>query len=434
MKGRFWMLLTAVFLVIAAVGILSSESARRSDFTSDLSTHSAAPKGGRALFVLCKKLGLNPVRRAKNLEHIPEKGTLVSIKPSPRVSPFLAILAGFDVFSDREKEVVQRWVREGNTMVLVAPSPGGMAEGFGLELASEPSLNTDTDEGKLAPKQATWPPIWEASSAFLNDGSFPGVRALHTEEVLPGIALKKAWDGDDEERPDLFTSASEGYSPLFVTAEGKTVVAEVRYGGGRFVWVASAFMASNKGLREGDNALFLTHLLRDPRGLYFDEYHHGFDNERSLSGYLRTSGLWVVVCQLALLLLLAAWRAQKRFGGVLPFYEGESRGTVDQITAMSRIYLRGGHTDHALKILLEDMDRSLAKHFQCPRHLRGEALFKALEDRGHGALAGRARSLHRRAGIGGGGRASEDQVIVEWSRDVAEFMASLRSNRGRSER
>ncbi len=404
MKMRLVMAALLLLVSVIGVGWLSQESAKRSSFVANLSSWSAAPRGGRALFLLCEKLGLDTERLLHDLEVIPEDGTVVAVEPRGAGASFFSVLLGDKgSFTEQEVKGVRSWVEEGHTFVLVSRSSDELYEAFGVELVR--NQEADLENSRQAQRRRarrrvleddeddSWPPKTTfATPVTLGEGILADVNDVQVERDAPGLALGEIPEGLTLERGD-------GFEPLLVTGDGRVVAAQFRVRRGRFVMISSSFMASNLGLGQKDNAQAMVAMLGSDGPLHFDEFHHGFSNDRSLSGYLGASGLWIVVCQLGLLLLLLAWRAQKRFGEPLSTYEDELRGTGDALKAMSHIYQRGGHREHVLAILQEDLQRQLSTYLRLPINSSMETVMETLRQRREEALVTRVMHWTGRASV-----------------------------------
>jgi hypothetical protein len=250
------------------------------------------------------------------------------------------------------------------------------------------------------------------------------VSLLEVEEDAPEISL----DADALEDLD---DRIVGYAPLIRTVDGRVVGAEVRSGRGRFVLITSPYMASNTGVREADNALALFRIANPSRpDLFFDEFHHGLAHTRSLAGYLRDSALWIAVCQLALALIFLGWRAQQRFGEPLATYEEEARISTDYVRAMSNIYRRGSHHEHALKVLLDDLERTLVNVHRLPPSTAGPAVEAALAAADHHGVAQRLGALRTRAlSAAAASRGRANRALA-----VAQEIATFRDQHSRTMR
>lgn len=423
MTSRLVLFLVIVVLLVVGIGFLGSESEKRSEFAGEHSTFSAAPRGGRALMALCDRLGLGPERLMHDLETIPEQGTIVSVAPKSAQGGFLLWLFDPGAYTEEEVEGIQRWVAEGNTFVLIDDGDESLPRAFGLQSLQQRS---EAQERLDASERSPWPPpVTPAVVGMRYLSSFSDVSELEVEERAPEVLLSAfgtSADGDDGE-----VRVPSGYTPLVRTVDGRTVGAEVSWGRGRFVLLSSTWLATNSGLRQKDNALFMVRLLSSSPGkLYFDEFHHGFAYQRSLSNYLKDSSLWIVVCQILLLIVLIAWRTSSRFGPPLPMFEQEQRGSGDYVRAMSLIYQRGGHDRHAVEVMLDDLDRQLVERYRLPGEHRGERLLEALAQQGEVEMAGRVQSARREAWMAIGDGRRRKRLVLGVTRRLAELIEQVR--------
>lgn len=92
-------MMTAVFLIY---------SYTKSNPWPDYTTYSPEPAGVKALFLLTGEMGYTAVRYEQSAQFLPDKTTLVAIKPDP---------ASFN--GGREREALTGWISRGNVMVLI---------------------------------------------------------------------------------------------------------------------------------------------------------------------------------------------------------------------------------------------------------------------------------------------------------------------------
>lgn len=438
MTGRMTLLVLGVLLLVLAAAFLGAESEDRSAFTGRYTSFSAAPDGARALWALSDRLGYQPERTMANFEALPGEGTLLCVEPQPLATGLLALFFGAGTFSDSEVESVQRWVEEGNTFVLIASEENELHEAFSALLHAEPGGAApeketdqdgprDADADDDAPAPIAWPPPLALATPALSPlASLQGVERVRVEAKAPAVLLRSIHVGDDEEE-----AWPTGWTPLLRDEAGRVHAAEVRRGAGRVIFLSSPYLITNRGLRDEDNAVLLARLLRPERGrLYIDEFHHGFRQERGLSSYLRDSSLWLAVCQLLLLLLFLGWRVSSRFGPPLGFYEEEARGSGDYVRAMSRIYAQGGHDQHALQVLLDDLGRACVDRFKLPGEARGEALASALEQAGQGGVAAQVRPLLAEVDQLAAAKRRRPARTLAVAARLARLIAELRGQRG----
>ncbi len=433
MTGRMTLLVLGVLLLVLAAAFLGAESEDRSAFTGRYTSFSAAPDGARALWALSERLGYQPERTMANFEALPGEGTLLCVEPQPLATGLLALFFGAGTFSDSEVESVQRWVEEGNTLVMVASGENELHEAFSALLHAPPGGDPlaeptpETPEGEEPTPARAWPPPLALATPALSPlASLQGVAQVRVEAQAPAVLLRSVHVGEDEEE-----AWPTGWTPLLRDAAGRVHAAEVRRGAGRVIFLSSPYLVTNRGLRDEDNAVLLARLLRPERGrLYIDEFHHGFRQERGLSSYLRDSSLWLAVCQLLLLLLFLGWRVSSRFGPPLGFYEEEARGSGDYVRAMSRIYAQGRHDQHALQVLLDDLGRACVERFKLPGEARGEGLASALEQAGQGGVAAQVRPLLAEIDQLAAAKRRRPARTLAVAARLARLIAELRGQRG----
>jgi hypothetical protein len=99
---------------------------------------------------------------------------------------------------------------------------------------------------------------------------------------------------------------------------GEAMVVDLPRGRGRFVALADAKIASNRGLMEGDHAEYLVHLAARAAGrdgaLLFDEFHHGFQEGQTATAILMDSPLAGAVWILLAAAYLGVIAAGRRLG------------------------------------------------------------------------------------------------------------------------
>ena len=91
--------------------------------------------------------------------------------------------------------------------------------------------------------------------------------------------------------------------------EGRPVVIERPFGGGRLVLASDSYFASNEALREDPRADFLIRLLGAPRRIVVDETHLGIAGAPGIVALARRYRLGPAAAVLAVLAVLFLWRA-----------------------------------------------------------------------------------------------------------------------------
>src|SRR5215210_3432661 len=102
------------------------------------------------------------------------------------------------------------------------------------------------------------------------------------------------------------------------------VVADLKFGNGRVVFLTDPYVVANNGIREADNAMLAVNLLAErPEGrIAFDEYHHGYGvrpaRGQSLMSYFQGTPIPWMVWQGVLITALVIYTYSRRFGRPVP--------------------------------------------------------------------------------------------------------------------
>ncbi|MCI0573457.1 MAG: hypothetical protein L0Y66_22160 [Myxococcaceae bacterium] len=399
MRDRFPLLLVAGLLVAGALGAALLQGSRRGDFADVLSTYRSTDKGARALYLLAEESGVPVVRRTQDLavlegthgvvllgvdvegeeDRTPEEtelaeGADAGVSPRDGLNPLFA-----SPLDKTEHDALLEHVKRGATVVY---APWGARENpfldaLGVELRRASS--------ELGPR------------TLLPAGVTPFTRGVEKVEapvqaylrlrVGPGPLL----DGEDPDAPvQLAHQRNGGPLPLLVDEELDAPVAALAwYGHGRVLVLGAPELAMNGMLGRADNAAFWLNLLAAASSdgpVHFDEFHHGFRNERSVVEFARRYGLHFAVAQLLLGLVL--WAASlRRFGPPQPFAEDVRTGGMDALSATARLYRAGRHRAWAAGLLLRELVQSLGHSAGLGAHAGAREVETALRARGSTDLA-----------------------------------------------
>jgi hypothetical protein len=175
--------------------------------------------------------------------------------------------------------------------------------------------------------------------------------------------------------------------------EAGPVVAYARVGRGQVVLMASAWPLSNEGIRRAGNLRFALNAIGETRTpIYFDEYHHGYQDR--LAWGLLPGAAKLAVCQLVLGLLIAAYGRGRRLGPVMPLDRGV-RERTEFLQTMTAALQGGRATRYSLRTAYEMTRDELESRTGLPREAPVEVLVKAAASglRGPRAAGGPAARL-----------------------------------------
>lgn len=389
MRDRFPLFVLGVLMMALVLGGFLLQGARRGGFADTLSTYRAGEDGARALFLLAQESGLPVERRGSDLQILRGDSTLVLLAvevegamekdpdatklasaPDAGVSDEDVPRVGFNRFiahelNDDELKQLLEHVKAGHSLVYV---PWGSRENPLLNALDVELLKADT----TLEMRTLVPPL-----------STPYTLGVERVEAKVQAYLKLP---------------AKAVPVLEDSGFGKPVAAVVPYGQGRVLVVGAPELAMNPALARADNAQFwLSALPALGRGPYeFDEFHHGFTNERSIVDFAKRYGLHFAVAQL--LLGVALWTVSlKRFGRPQPPPEAVRVGATDALFAMSRLYREGRHHTFAAGLIARGLTQELALHAGLPPHAPTESVAEGLIAHGRMDLAEGLRAVAREA-------------------------------------
>lgn len=337
-----WALLGAVAAV--GVGAIAVRVTERGRFALPYSTYGAGPDGTRALFTVLREEGLPVEPWTEDVGRLPSSGVLVLLGGCDHV--------GTRPMSRPERERLTQWIDRGGVFVVggaggfVWPEIGASLRMRAMsDCLEDPGLVSlaraaeEEAEGDDAPA-ALPPPVAPPGTEDVDPGNKPEILLPSPEETLEaldgGIPLAEPTWGVPVGEPliglPLLGMRSAGAIELAPGADvrvlastgGKLGIVEIRRGAGRVVVLASASLFQNRDLTEHGGAQvmmrLLTHYLSEPGAartrVWFDEYHVGAGERRSMARYFGQVGVVPVLLQLLLGLGLLMLVRSRRFGAV----------------------------------------------------------------------------------------------------------------------
>lgn len=317
----FLLVLLAVFGLFLLYLFTTVRNERQSQLSA-YSTYRSDKQGCRALFLLAQQLGFRPQRLRHSLRLIEEGRLLFLIQPGGAPGPLKSFQSAARVSAPSIK-ALQRWVEAGNTLVIATHRMSLLLEAFGYGLRVK----------KLSMKAAK--------------GERP---------------LSLAWSGTH-----ILSPVPKGFRPLYSTEAGHPLIGVSSRGQGWVMVVASPFLFANEGIAQKQNVHFVANILSlyaHGEPVLFDEYHHGYQYERTFLGYLQYRGLHLAFYQLLMALVLLFWWGGVRFGpvrrtGPLDLEEENEDRPGDYVEALANLYAKARVTAHMGKLLAWDLQRAL---------------------------------------------------------------------------
>ncbi len=341
-------------VLIAGAWLLWTQDTRRDTRHPEYSVHRTDDRGAAIAYRLYQGAGLSPRIWNSEFTRLKEPGLLILIAPAR--GQF--VLGGGQEVGGRgdilphELEALDRWVREGNVVVVMSSVTNPLYAGLGLIVDEPKSLS-----GK--PALPTQPSLLAQGLSELQTQTQFGFKFGRQKD-----AMAKMLEVDEPE-PPIPPIPAEEWLPLFVKEDGPRkvpqVVTAVR-GRGLYVAVNDAYPASNLGVTAADNSRFVLNLaaMRPSGGtIWFDEFHKR-DVERGLIAYLRDRALVPVLVYGLLLLGLVFWRTGVRFGAPEPLVADRQRDSAEYVRAVAQLYRNAGVARDALNTIFLDFRRRLA--------------------------------------------------------------------------
>lgn len=426
MRDRFPLLIIGGLLLVGSLGSFLLQGARRAEHADVLSTFRASARGARGVFLLAQELGIDVRRYTLDLEQHPAGGAFVLLAVESQGRKPLEPEAKSEAEAEEEDE------RDGEGD---EEAPGEERyEGFNY---FAPRLSEDEQEALLEHVKAgqtliyvPWgireDPILLAVGFSIRKAELAvGVRTLVPAQPAPHtLGVERV-----EAQVQGFLDYASRAVPLLVDEVlGEAVAAVAPYGAGEIVVLAAPELAMNRALLRADNAQLWASLLRTAAGngpVYFDEYHHGFSEDRSIVLFARRYGLHFAVAQL--LVGLGFWAlALRRFGRPRPPPQEERRAGLDALLATSRMYREGHHHGFAAELILQGLTRELAGAAGLPSSASPKAVADGLARRGRRDLATGLREVHALA-HGAQHERQVERVAVEAARITHRFRTHARS-------
>lgn len=250
-----------------------------------------------------------------------------------------------------EIEAVDRWVQQGNVVVVMSRDTNDLYQALGL-ITDEPKGSSP-----LA-AEPTQPSVLAHGVERLQTQTQFGFKYGRTESPMA-----KATKTKDLEPPIPAIPATE-WLELFTKKSSERSVPQVvsaARGKGLYVAVNDVFPAGNLGIATADNADFVLNLagLVPPGGtIWFDEYHKRA-SERGFMTYLRERALMPVLIYALLVIGLLFWRSGSRFGEAEPLVVDRRRDSGEYVKAVATLYQSAGMPRDALSTIYADFRRRL---------------------------------------------------------------------------
>ena len=202
--------------------------------------------------------------------------------------------------------------------------------------------------------------------------ALPAVRAI--VERIPNDSLYRD-ETDVEACPVLFPI---GVDTLLRTRGGQAIATRLTFrGGGSVMIVADSRLLSNRALKETDAGIMVIPWMLQglPQRIVFDEYHHGFQERRSIFlaalNWSRNSPAGWAIWQLCAAGLLSLVFLAVRFGPALNVIERKRRSPMEHLDALALGLQRAEGQETAVMLIAAGLRRRLGRTGTVRRSDRG---------------------------------------------------------------
>jgi hypothetical protein len=255
-------------------------------------------------------------------------------------------------FSEQEIALLDKWVAQGNTLVLL----GALGEWDDTrELLRQLGFVVGESKGEN-PFGILLHPLEPATDTTISlppvaDSGQAGTLVLPPSPPLP---------------PGL----PPGAKVLRRDDAGQAFLVEFPEGAGKVVCGASANLLDNSFLPRGDNLAIVLGLLapdgKVPRHVFFEESHHGFSTIFALARLLEHPGVRFGGMLAVLGLLAFVSGALIRFGPVVPWGRASGRSTLEFVDSIADLYRRADLRNDTIEYLFHETHQRVLGRLNLP--------------------------------------------------------------------
>lgn len=377
--------LLILFILLIAFSTFYEQIGQERVASDAPTTMNTKSEGVRALYLLYAREGIRTEALKGPWSDLgTSDGLLVFVEPPDEDRPIEL----------NDIKTLERWVRDGGTFLdLVSdppveqpPNPADGVEGDSGATAGDPSLHEVlVDSGTGSPLLA-------------------GVQSLSVSSR------------------QRLTIAKNGKYTVLAHDSGGPIAMVKSLGRGHVVIVANRYGATNAGIAQADNALFLVNIARSAIGgsgrtVLFDEYHHGVGFAEKTTA--RNGSLWsslplalrMATIYLALVALLLVYNGNRRFGPTRVTPPVSLRASTDYVNSMARLYRRAGAADIAFEMLYTRFVRDLKRALDAPTDAGAAYLTRAAEQKFGPSASGLQELLVRGEAVIAGQRLTEPDML-----------------------
>jgi hypothetical protein len=266
------------------------------------------------------------------------------------------------LFSEQEIDILNDWVKKGNTVLLL----GALDEW-------DDTRNFLEQLGFVVPQSHT--SLVDFLASLRHENNTP-------VEIQPADTTKQTGTMVLPPTTPLPLTFPTGAKILWQT-QGQPYLIDVPLGSGHVICGASEQLLSNQYLSKGDNLAIVLGLLAPsgnvPKHLFFEESHHGFSAGFALVKLFDQPGVGFA-CMLALLGALAFLGGVfTRFGPIIPLHRETGRSTVEFVDSIADLYLRADQRNDTIKSLFAETHQRVLHRLNLPPTTSHEIIASRLQ-------------------------------------------------------
>lgn len=268
-------------------------------------------------------------------------------------------------FSEQEDSLLDQWVKNGNTLLLMGalaewPDTRLLLRQLGFVLPSENSARQIPQLFRSFEPQEKGPLEIQPAEGTGQTGTM----------ILPPSSSPLPFSYPHNAR-------------VLWQEEGQPYVIDIPWGKGHIVCGASSHLLSNAYLGKGDNLPIVLQLLAPdgqvPRHLFFEESHHGYSAVFAITHLLDHSGVRFAA-MLALLGALAfLGSCLIRFGPILPLQREAGRSTLEFVDSIADLYQRADLRNDMMKYLFTETHQRILQRLNLPPTASHELIASRLQ-------------------------------------------------------
>jgi len=298
------------------------------------STYNEKQSGYSGFYELAEKIHI-PVKRWQKpyrmIDQDKVRGTLVMIAP-------------WEMPTTGESDLLLRWLEDGNDLVLM----DDLSMHSSRKLIGELGLSAH-------------------SFKIQHDLTAPVERVFPESAMVPDLKITS------EARID-------GGNPVASNKWG-TLISELKVGKGRCLVASTPDMCANENLADpaykGNFQFLINWLSTSHQPIYFDEKCHGYSSGNNVFFFLLRGPVGFVILQLLILLAVALWSLNQRFGPLVPVPVSRKISNLEFINGLATSYQKARARDTAWAMIYQPFKGRLCKLLGVAPHESPEQLAQA---------------------------------------------------------